>query len=517
MNRTLPFPFRILLLLPLLLILAACAPAPTPVPTAAPPTAAPKATTAPTTAPTTVPTSAATRAVTATVAATTGATSAATSSAPRTVTSTVSATSAATAAATTVATRTVTATVAATTAAVQPTSGAAGATKKILIGFTASQTGGQNVESGRQLNGLRLWLDNVQKAGGIKLKDGTLLMPDIKFYDDESKNDRVQALYTKLINDDKVDFLISPYSSGLTKSASVISEQNGKIMITAGAADDSTMEQGYKGTYQLYTPGSRYLTGAIDLLARLDPTIKRIALVYETDPFSTGVATAAQTYAKSKGYDIVLFEGYDGATTDFSPFINKITAASPDAIMGGGHFNNGSTLARQLFERKVQPKVITLVVAPPEDSFAQIGDGAQYIMGPSQWEPQVTYGPDSAKAANLLWYGISNADFISAYRAKYNEAPTYHSAGGYAAGLILQKALEDAGSVDPSQLKAALDKMDLLTFYGHVKFSTDAKTHGKQVGHDMVLIQWQKDASGKLGKQIVWPLEAKTGDAQLRK
>src|SRR5512147_685003 len=124
--------------------------------------------------------------------------------------------------------------------------------KKILIGFTASQTGAQNVASGKQIEGLQLWLDDVTKAGGIKLKDGSVVMPEIKFYDDESKTDRVQALYTQLINDDKADFLISPYSSGLARAAAVVSEQNNKITITTGAADDSTMEQGFKSVYQLY-------------------------------------------------------------------------------------------------------------------------------------------------------------------------------------------------------------------------------------------------------------------------
>jgi branched-chain amino acid transport system substrate-binding protein len=108
-------------------------------------------------------------------------------------------------------------------------------------------------------------------------------------------------------------------------------------------------------------------------------------------------------------------------------------------------------------------------------------------------------------------------DFTTAYKTKYGYDPGYHAAGGYAAGLIFQKAFEDAASVDADKLRAALDKMDLLTFYGHIKFSTDAKTHGKQIGHDMVYIQWQKDASGKLVKQVVWPLEGKSADAQLRK
>jgi ABC-type branched-subunit amino acid transport system substrate-binding protein len=389
--------------------------------------------------------------------------------------------------------------------------------KKVLIGFTASDTGRLNVESKKQIQGLQLWLDDVKKAGGIKLTDGSMLLPEIKSYDDESSTDRVQALYTKLINDDKVDFLISPYSSGSAKSAAVVSEQYGKIMITAGAADDATMEQGFKNTFQMYTPASRYLTGAIDMLGKLDPSAKKIALVHEKDSFSTSVAKATEPYAKSKGYEVVIFEGYDTGTTDFAPFINKIIAATPDAIVGGGHFADGTTFAKQLYEKRVAARMIALLVAPPEPKFTEIGDAAEYIVGPSQWEPQVTFSAEAAKAAGFAWYGLSAADFTKGFTAKFNEEPSYHAAGGYAAGLILQKGIEDAGSTDPEKVRAALDKMDLLTFYGRVKFSTEAKTHGKQVLHEMVYMQWQKDASGKLAKQMVWPLEAKTADLKLRK
>ena len=388
--------------------------------------------------------------------------------------------------------------------------------QKITLGFTASQTGAQNVASQKQIEGLQLWLADVQKAGGIKLKDGSVVMPDIKFYDDESKTDRVQALYTKLINEDKVDFLISPYSSSLAKAAAVVSEQNGKLMVTTGAADDATMEQGFKNVYQLYTPASRYLSGAVDFLNQLDPSLKKIAIVAEKDSFSTSVANALKQYATDKGYNVVLFEGYDSGTTDFAPFINQITASAPDAIMGGGHFADGTSFAKQLYEKKVPARLIALLVAPPEPTFADIGDSAQFVVGPSQWEPQVIYSADAAKAANLPWYGPSVKDFIAEYQAKYNADPSYHSAGGYMAGLLLQKAIEDTGSVDPAQLKAYLDKLDLMTFYGHIKFSTDEKTHGKQVGHSMVDIQWLKDAAGNLAKQIVWPAEAKSADGQLR-
>ena len=394
---------------------------------------------------------------------------------------------------------------------------AAPAQKKLVIGFTASQTGAQNLPSKKQIEGLQLWLDDVTKAGGIKLKDGTALLPEVKYYDDESKTDRVQALYTKLILEDKVDFLISPYSSGLAKAAAVVSEQNGKVMITTGAADDATMEQGFKGVYQMYTPASRYLLGAVDALAKLDPAAKKIALIYEKDSFSTSVAKAVEPYAKEKGYELVINEGYDSGTTDFAPFINKIVAANPDAIMGGGHFPDGTTFAKQIYEKRVPVKFVALLVAPPEPTFVEIGDAAQFIVGPSQWETKVGYSQEAAKTAGLPWYGPSVQDFTKAYTAKFNSEPSYHSAGGYAAGLILQKAIEDADSVDPAKIIAALDKLNLLTFYGRVQFSTDAKTHGKQTAHEMVYMQWRKDASGKLVAPIVWPLNAKTDDLQPRK
>lgn len=451
----------LVLCLIMLAMVAACAPAPTPAPTAAPPTAAPAA---PTTA----------------------------AAAP-------------------------------TTAAPAPTSAPAPVAKKLAIGFTESKTGAQQVASQKQSEGLNLWLDNVKKAGGIKLKDGTVYTPEFKSYDDESKTDRVQALYTTLISTDKMDFLISPYSSGLVKAAAVVSEQNGKVMITAGGADDATMEAGFKNIYQLYTPGSQYMLGAVDAMLKLDPTIKKVAVVNEKDSFSTSVvqgtalAPGLLAYLKDKGLETVVNEGYDTGTTDFGPFINKIQASNPDAILGGGHLVDGSSFAKQLFEKKIPVRFVALLVAPPEPTFADIGDAALAIVGPSQWETQVSFSPDAAKAANLPWYGPTVKEFTDAYKAKYNAPPSYHSAGGYATGLILQKAIEDADSVDPAKITAALDKLNLMTFYGIVKFSTDAKTHGKQAAHTMVYMQWQKDAAGKLAPQIIWPLSAKSADASLRK
>src|SRR3990172_6272980 len=283
----------------------------------------------------------------------------------------------------------------------------------LTLGFTSSLTGSQNVASVRQNNGLALLINQINGAGGFQVGEAT----------------EVNA-----------DLMISPYSSGLADAAAVIAEQYGKIMTTTGAASDSTYMLGYTGVYQTYTPASRYLVGSVDQLLSLDPSLTKVALVHENDKFSTDVVTAAKDYAEAQGLEVVLFEGYDTGTADFGPFINKIVAAAPDALLGGGHFADGEIFARQLSEKGVSLKYISLLVAPPEPDFAQLGEAAFGIIGPSQWEPQAEYSPEAAAAAGVEWFGPTGTEFGDAYVAAFNEEPSYHSAGGYAAGLKIGRA-----------------------------------------------------------------------------
>jgi len=376
----------------------------------------------------------------------------------------------------------------------------------LTIGFTESQTGKYNVDSASQTQALKLWVEQINSAGGIKLDDGTVVKFQTVSYDDESKADKVQSLYTRLATEDNADFLISPYSSGLTSSAAIVAEQYDKIMLATGAASDSIFQQGYTKVYQLYTPASRYLTGAVDILKTYAPDVKKVAFVYENAKFATAVTTAAKEYAESQGYEVVLFEGYDKDTTDFGAFINKIQDAGAEAVLGGGHFQDGSTFARQIAEKQVPLKFMALLVAPPNPKFAELGDAAVGVVGPSQWEAAAAYTPEAAKAAGLDWFGPTSEEFAKAYADAYGEEAGYHAAGGYVAGLVLQKAILDAQSVEPAKVQEALENMDVLTFFGHIKFDTSEESHGLQIGHEMVYIQWQKDGD-QLVKKVVWPKE----------
>jgi branched-chain amino acid transport system substrate-binding protein len=382
---------------------------------------------------------------------------------------------------------------------------------EVTVGFTSSLTGAQEVASKRQVNGFNLWMNQVNEAGGIQLSDGSVVSFAAQTYDDESTKERVQELYTRLITEDNADFLISPYSSGLTAAASIIAEQNGKIMITAGAAEDDAYKTGNTSLFQLYTPGSLYLTSTVDMLKTLDPAAT-IALVHENDKFSTSVMAGLKPYLETQGFTTVLEESYASDTTDFGPVINKLAESGATVLLGGGHYADGSTLARQLFERNVGLKFISLLVAPADTKFVELGDAAIGVATSSQWELAATHNEAEAAGLGKEWFGPSGADFAAAYEAAYGDKPTYHAAGGYAAGLVLEKAIKDADSVDPEAVKAALEAMDLFTFYGGIKFDTSAEAHGLQLSHSMVVAQWQKNEAGELARKVIWPADVATAD-----
>jgi branched-chain amino acid transport system substrate-binding protein len=385
-------------------------------------------------------------------------------------------------------------------AAMLVTAAPAFAQDTVTIGFTASQTGKLKLDSVAQEHGFELWRDDINAKGGIKA-GGKTYQVKLVTYDDESANARVQQLYTRLITQDKAQFLISPYSSGLVATAAIISEQYGKVMITTGGALEKTYKLGNKHLFQIYTGTSQYLKGALTALLEKDKK-PSIAFVYENDPFSKGVAGAVRAEAKQKGLKLAVDESYASSTTDFSPIINKVISSNATALLGGGHYADGATLTRQLHEQKAKLKWVTLLVAPDSPKFAELGDAAAGISVPSQWEPQAKYTPD---------FGPTGTAFAKEFLAKFKVEPGYHAAGGYAAGIILQHAIEQANSVDPEKVTQALNKMDVTTFFGRTKFSNDPKAHGLQVGHQMVLAQWQKK-NGKLVKEIVWPDAAKTAN-----
>ncbi len=368
----------------------------------------------------------------------------------------------------------------------------------IVIGFTKS-SGKFERESTMQLRGILLWAKWVNETGGIKVGGKTYYVR-VVYYDDQSRKDLVQQLYEKLITQDKVDFLISPYSSGLAMAAVPIAEKYGVPIIVVGAASDAIFTKlKPKCAFQIYTPASKYLTSSLDLVKKYLPGAK-VYILYEDSPFAAAAASAAKEYAAKLGLEVVGFEKYPRDVKDFTAVLERVRASGANVLIGGGHYRDGLLLAKQIRELGLdnQLKFVSLLVAVDLPSFYKdLGDYANGFAGPSQWEPEVKYTPELAKKMGIKWIGPTSEEFVKMFRKEYGVDPDYHAAGGFAAGLFLQAAIEAAGSVNREAVCQAAKHLHIMTFFGELRVNPE---NGLQEAHKMVVVQWQNGE-----KKIVWP------------
>lgn len=368
---------------------------------------------------------------------------------------------------------------------------------EIVIGMSISLTGKYATPGTFQLQGVQLWVKDVNADGGILVDDyGKKLPVRLVYYDDKSEKETAVRLAEKLIDEDKVDVLFGPYGSALTFSVAPIAEARKTLMISIMGSSDKIFAQGYEYVIQLLTPGSHYLRGTLDLVKAKDPTATRVAALYADDAFSTVAGQGAVAYAEELGLEVVYNETYPKDITDFSSILISLKATNPDVIVGGGHYEDGILLCRQLKEMDVNAKAIGILVAVPIPAFREdLGPDAEYILGPSQWEPGVQYVPD---------FGPTPAEFFSSFEAEFGVEPEYRAASGYGAGLLAQKLIVEAGTLAGESLRQKAGELEFTTFWG--EFKIDPET-GLQVGHDMVVMMW---IGGE--RYIVWPPAAAETD-----
>lgn len=388
----------------------------------------------------------------------------------------------------------------ATTAATGATTAATGATTAaafngtfdgtIKFGAPLSLTGSLNNESKQTQEGYELWKETANAKGGI-LVGGKHYQIDIKYYDDASKQDLSATLATKLITEDKVNFLLGPYGTSSTNSVATIAEQNEIPMVEGNGAAESIFTQGRRYTFGVLSPGSKYLQGVIDLALAQTPKPQKIAILSANDSFSKEVGTAAKNYATSKGMTVVLYEEYPNAETNLTAQVTKAKTANPDLLLNSGHFAEASAIIKAAKELGLNPQGYGFSVGPglPEWGTTLKGDG-NFVLGGSQWTNAVTYKGDDV-------FGTSK-NFYDMFVKKYNGEPAYQAADGAACGIAFQKAIEKAGTLDPKKVRDALAGLDFTTFYGQIKFDD----RGINIYKPMVVEQWQ---DGK--KLTVWPAE----------
>jgi branched-chain amino acid transport system substrate-binding protein len=362
----------------------------------------------------------------------------------------------------------------------------------ITLGAAISMTGKTAKEGEYTRDGYQFAIDTLNQAGGVKV-GGKSYKLALKFYDDESKSERTAQLIEKVINEDKIQFLLGPYGSGPTGTAAPIAERYKIPMIEANGSAESIFSKGYKYTFAVLSPAKLYLRGAIDFALAKDPKVKTVAILGENEPFSKEVASGAAEYAKSKGLEVVYQELYPSNTQDVSSLLTSVKGKNPHIILGAGHLQDALLIVKQAKDLGVTPRAMGFSVGPSSPEFRDsLKKNADYILGATQWTSALKYtdGQDPWKTP---------AAFAQAFTAKYPayKVIPYQVAESAAAVITFKLAIEKAGVLTPAKVRDAIAALDVMTFYGQIKF--DAR--GVNIYKPMAIEQLQPD--GK--KYTVFP------------
>jgi branched-chain amino acid transport system substrate-binding protein len=375
----------------------------------------------------------------------------------------------------------------------------------IVIGHPAALSGKYAKAAEQAVGGVKAAVDWVNNERGGVMVGGKKEMIEYKVYDCESKKESVTSLLERLITTDKVNFTFAPYSSGLTLAGAPVAEKYGVVYMDHGGASDKIFRQGFEYITQTIGPGSAYHAGTLEMVKKIDPSAKRVALAYEDSEFARSVMDGAEAKAKELGFDIVFKRTYPAKVTDLTPLLSDLKAADAEIVIGGGHFQDGQLMNKQMADLDINPKLLSLIAAATLPAFHEaLGDLAEGVMGPSHWEYGVTFNKETAEKAGETWIGPSQDEYVALFKKAVEKdmLPDYHAAEASAAVLALVLAVEKADSVDNDAVRKALGDLTFTSFYG----GWDIDDTGKQAGHSMVDVQWQ---NGK--RVIIWPESAQTG------
>ena len=375
---------------------------------------------------------------------------------------------------------------------------AAWAQNTILIGAPLPLTGGLSPEGTKLQRGYDLWAEEVNKAGGISV--GKTRMPvKMVYYDYQSNTSRAVQLAEKLVTDDKVNFMFSPFGSGATKAASAVSEKYGVPTIATTASSVEVYDQGYKNLFGTFTPNDTLTEPITELVKNGAPAVKRIAILARNDLYPLALGEEFVKSARKRGFEVVFQEKYPIGTLDHASAITQIKGFKPDWIIVTGYINDMILVRKQMADQGIKVPVMTMITGPAYREFADAtGPLANHVTTASWWHPAVRYTSKDVFR--------SSENYTRIFRAKFNEDPDYTNASGSAAGVVLQQAIETAGTLDRDKVRAALAGGKFQTFFAPIAFS--AQGYANSYTPPIFQIQGGKTV-------VLYPKEVKQAELRL--
>ena len=345
---------------------------------------------------------------------------------------------------------------------------AAVAAEPIKLGFSMSLTGSLANTGRVALAAQKLWESDINAQGGLLGRPVKLV-----YYDDQSSPANVPAIYTKLIDVDKVDLIVSPYSTVQTAPAMATVMEHGMVIGGLSAININSKFH-YKKYFSMTNAGPHpaevFSEGFLAVAMRQNPRPKTIALLGADIEFSQGVLAAARKNAAAAGLKIVYDKAYPPSTADYSPIIRAVQASNPDILYLASYPQDSVGILRAVNEIGYRPKMFggATVGLNNVSIKMQLGPLLNGVVGYENWIPVPT----------LMFPGIEGV--LKRYQAEaktegldplgYSMVPT-----AYAQVQILGEAVKATGSLDQDKIAAYLHTHTVKTVWGDMTFGADGE------------------------------------------
>lgn len=344
----------------------------------------------------------------------------------------------------------------------------------IKIGAPLALTGGLADEGLKQQVVYRMWVEKVNAAGGIEV-GGQQYPVEIVEYDYQSDGPRAGQLAERLITDDRVHLIMSPFGSGHTVITGTVGERYQVPTIACVASSESVFANENRYLFGTLSPNANMTEVMAQWLKEEYPDLQRVAVLGRDDVFPKSMAEATVRAAENNGIEVVYNDLYPVGTLDHSAALSAINSANADWIYITGYTQDLILARRQMRDLGVTAPIVTMVTGPAYEEFTEgLGALAEGVTSSSWWHHSTTYEGVG------VW--PTTADFYQDFQEASGGADPDYIHGSCAGALVmLEEVLPRAGSLDGEAIRDALAETNIMTFYGEIDFGENGMNQAREL------------------------------------
>ena len=338
-------------------------------------------------------------------------------------------------------------------------------------------------------------LEVINKEGGI---NGRPLR--LEYANDQGKRKPGEKTVKDLVIKAGAVMLVGAYQSSNTIYMAGVADKLNRPFLICTAADERITQRKWRNVYRLNAPATEYAKGLEDfLLKKIKP--KSMSIVYENSPYGTGLAMRMMWFCRENDIDIRGIEPYHKERAKkevigsdyFQRVLEPVKNDPPDVIYMVSYLKDALLLVKKIRELKINSLLCGGAGGFTSQKFVKkAGDLANNLTTATLWTHQLQYP--------------GTKGYYEQYINKYTTPPDYHGAEAYSALLVAADAMKRAESFRPESIRAALDKTNLMTPFGPVKFTS----YGKFERQNRLPTQVMQIINGKF--ECVWPEELATAN-----